>query len=72
LDNSKINAIKELIDFENDLSQEEKEETYKNLDDIITKTPRSKIASMKFKLTLTKIGKETAKAIRDILVDIGS
>ena len=69
---SKIKAIKELIDFENNIREDEKKIMKKNIEDIINETPRTKVASMKFKQGLAKTGKETAKALRDILVDIAS
>jgi hypothetical protein len=69
---SKIKALKELIDFENKLDQDEKKILKKNINDIINESPRTKVASIKFKQGLSKIGKETAKAVRDIIVDIAS
>jgi hypothetical protein len=69
---AKKNALKELIDFENRLTIKDKKIMEDSIDDIINETPRTKIASMKFKQGLAKAGKETAKIIRDIIVDIAS
>lgn len=69
---SKIKALKELIDFENNLGEDEKMIMKKNINDIINETPRTKVASMKFKQGLAKTGKEIAKSVRDIIVDVAS
>jgi hypothetical protein len=69
---SKINALQELIDFEDKLSKEQKETLNKNINDIINETPRTKVASMKIKTVLKDMRKETAHAARDIFVDIVS
>ena len=46
--------------------------TRKSIDDIITETPRSQFASMLFKRALTKMGKETAKGMRDLIFKIAT
>ena len=69
---SRTQALVELIDFEKKLAEKDKEMMKKNLDDIIYETPRTQIAAMKFKQGLAQSGKETAKAIRDILIVIAS
>jgi hypothetical protein len=67
-----IDALEEFINFENNLSKDEKEKLKKSIGDIITETPRSQFASMLFKLALTKMGKETGKGVRDLLFKIGT
>ena len=69
---SKIRALKELIDFENNLNEDEKKTMKENIDDIISETPRTNVAVVKFKVGLGKVGLEVAKEIRKIIVDIAS
>jgi hypothetical protein len=69
---AKKKGLKELIDFESGLTDEDKKSMGDGIDDIINETPRTKIASMKFIIGLAKAGKESAKIFRDILVDIAS
>jgi hypothetical protein len=69
---AKIKALEETIDFEDSLTEEEKKLMKSNIDDIINETPRTEIASMKFKKGLAKAGKESAKIVRNIIVDIAS
>lgn len=68
----KIMAAKEYVDFMEELSSEEKEALKKNIDDIITDSPRTKLASQKVKYYLTKVGKGLATGFKDILIDFAS
>jgi hypothetical protein len=67
-----IDGLEEFIDFEDNLSKDEKEKLKKSIDDIITETPSSQFASMLFKLALTKMGKETDKGMGDLLFKIAT
>ncbi|KAA2282170.1 DUF2321 domain-containing protein [Candidatus Nitrosocosmicus agrestis] len=69
---SKINALEELIDFEEKLSETNKEDLKKNINDIINETPRTKIATIKFKHLLTKMGKETGIMAKNLAVEMAS
>ncbi len=60
VDKSKIKALKEL-DFENNLGEDERKIMKKNIEDIINETPRTKVASMKFKQGLAKLEKKLLK-----------
>ena len=42
------------------------------LHDIIAENPKTEMAAIKFKHIIAKVGQETAKALRDITVDIAS
>jgi hypothetical protein len=68
----KLNAVKELVELEDNLDNKNKEILIKSFDDIISENPKTKVAAMKVKLLLAKAGKETARALRDIVVDIAS
>jgi hypothetical protein len=67
---AKKEALDELIDFENDLTEDDKRLMKGTIDDIINETPRT--TALKFKHYLARFGKEAAKASRDIIVDIAS
>lgn len=67
----KLKAIKEAIELSG-ISMQEKEEFNKNLPDIMSETPRTKIAALKIKTIGAKVSKEIWSVARDIIVDIAS
>lgn len=67
-----LEAMKELIDFDEELSNEEKSYINGNLQDLTVDTPKTKVVATKLNAFLHKAGSVTASAIRDILVDIAS
>lgn len=67
----KLNTIKEAIEL-SEISEQEKEEFNINLPDIISETPRTKIAALKIKTIGAKVSKEIWAVIKDIIVDIAS
>jgi len=68
----KINAAKEYVDFMEELSEEEKEDLKRNIDDIIFDIPRTKLASQKVKYYLSKTGKGMTVGLKNILIDFAS
>lgn len=69
---AKIKAAKELSQEIEGLSAEERQQLEKSIDDIVRETPGTPLAATRFKKILSKAGKATAGAFRDILVDITS
>ena len=69
---SKIDAINELMELDEQLSVDEKSYISQNINSIISDTPKTKVVATKFGILFKKAGKITASAIRDILVDIAS
>lgn len=67
----KVKALKEALELSS-ITDSEKEEFGKNLNDIIADTPRSNVAALKIKMIGSKVGKEVWSVVRDILVDIAS
>lgn len=67
---SKIKAAHELAQELENISEEEKEILSKSIDDMIKDTPRTELATMRFKKILSKAGKTAIEAFRIILVDI--
>ena len=68
---AKLDAAREL-EFEDKLTAKEKELFKSSLDDIIAENPKTEMAAIKSKHIMAKVGKETAKALHDIVVDIAS
>ena len=69
---ARIEAAKMLIEDMDELSDEEKKKMSESIDKIITDTPYTEASANRIKKYLLKIGKESASAIRDVLVNIAS
>lgn len=67
-----ISAAKEMAELMEGLSDPEKEEYRKNVQDIILETPQTKIAAYKIVQILKKVGSKTAEIAKDLLVDFAS
>ena len=67
----RLKAIRETIEL-SEISEQEKNEFNSNLPDIISETPRTKLAALKIKTIGAKIGKDIWAVAKDILVDIAS
>jgi hypothetical protein len=52
---SKINAVQELIDLENSLTDDDKIMMKSSIDDVINETPKTSVAVVKFKIGVKKI-----------------
>jgi hypothetical protein len=66
----KLATAKELAaDFEN-LTKDERERLKASLDDLISNTPRTELASHRFKTLMKKAGGEATSVMRNIIVDI--
>ncbi len=69
---AKLNTAKELADELQELSNEDKHTLKESLDDIVKDTPATEVAAMRFKRILAKVGRDAAKALKDLVVDIAS
>lgn len=67
-----LEAISELVEFDDQLSNEDKHYINTNISSITTETPKTKVVATKLNAFLRKAGSATTSAIRDILVDIAS
>jgi hypothetical protein len=67
----RLKAIREAIGL-SEISEQEKEEFNNNLPDIMSETPRTKIAALKIKTIGAKVSKEIWSVAREIIVDIAS
>ena len=69
---SALEAARFLADETDSLSPAEREQLKATLADLVQDTPRTALATTRFKKFMLKAGKETAQAFRDIFVDIVS
>ena len=69
---AKLKAAHDLAQELEDISEEEKKILSKSIDDIIKDTPLTTVATTRFKKILSKTGKSTVDAFRDLLIDIAS
>jgi hypothetical protein len=69
---SRLEAAKELAREDEELTDEEREQLARSLDDIIADTPRTQAAASRFKRLAAKAGKGTAEGLREIVVQIAS
>ena len=63
---SKINALKELTNELDEISEDEKNKFKESIDDIVIETPKTNLASSRFKLILNKISPEHRTMIKDM------
>ena len=67
----KLKALQEIINL-SDISQEDKDDFGRNLPDIVSDTPRTKVSALKLKMIGSKVSKEIWEVARGIFVDIAS
>lgn len=65
-----IQTIKELFEFEVNLTDEDREILSMNFDDLIKDKPRTHVAALKTKSILSKATEGTKQAFRNITIDI--
>lgn len=67
---SKMEAMKELAELDDGLSDGDKVQFMKSATATLSENPKTKVSAFNVKKILGKMGKETASAIRDLLVDM--
>ena len=67
-----LEAAHELADTLEELSDQEREELKKSIEDLLRETPRTRVAETKFKKLMLKAGKEAYDGMKSILTDIVS
>lgn len=65
-------AANELIEFADNLNATEKSDFKSSIQDLIVDNPKTKIATLKFKTYVTKVGIEIGKGLKEILIDLVS
>ena len=68
----KLEAARELIELEQNLTEEQKTALKVDVDDIARDSPRAQGAAMRAKVILLKVGGGVGSALRDIVVDVAS
>ena len=68
--NSRLQAVHELAQELDILSDEDRNTLQKSIDDLVKDTPASTVATTKFKKIMDKIGRTTAGMFREILIDV--
>jgi|AntAceMinimDraft_17_1070374.scaffolds.fasta_scaffold83186_2 hypothetical protein len=68
----KIQVAIELSKEEGQLTDDDVKELEESIKEIISDTPRTQLGASRFKRMMNKLGKPTAQAVRDILVDLVS
>lgn len=68
---SAIKSAQDLISY-SELSSDEVKDFQESIPDLLSDTPKTKLASTKFKIYAAKAGTVVAQGLRDILVDIAS
>lgn len=69
---SALEAARELADEIDGLTLEEREQLKQTLDDIVRETPRTQVATLRFKRLVAKAGSGTAEMFKQVLVDVVS
>ena len=68
----RIKAAKEMLTESGELTPEQVKETEASIEELAKNSPQGQVAATRMKRILSKVGKGTASAVRDILVDIAS
>ncbi|WIR73750.1 DUF2321 domain-containing protein [Lactiplantibacillus plantarum] len=68
---SAIKSAQDLISY-SELSSDEVKDFQESIPDLLSDTPKTKLASTKFKIYAAKAGTVVAQGLRDILVDVAS
>lgn len=65
-----LSAARELLEEDTQLTDEEREQLDKSLDDLIRDSPQTELAARQFKRLAAKAGSETATGLKAILVSV--
>ena len=68
----RLSAARELIAEADDLNSEERETLSKGLDDLVSDTPATQLAIVRFKKYLPKAGRIIAEGFKSLMIDIAS
>ena len=69
---SNLKAISELLELDEQLQESDIATMKEILPDLITDTPKSKVAEAKYKIIMRKAGKATAEAVKELIICIAS
>lgn len=69
---AKTQALRELVEESEGLSEDEKERLARSIDDLVADTPQTNVAVVRAKKWLMKAGGTVGPSVRQIIVDIGT
>jgi len=69
---SKVDSAKELADELEELNAEERETLKVTISDLLTDSPKTEVAAVRYKKLAKKLGTGASSALRSILVDVAS
>lgn len=67
-----LQALREIAELDEELSKSDVDDLVNSAKDTLSENPKTQVAAMKVRNLLSKAGKMTASAARDILVDIAA
>lgn len=67
-----LNAISELLELDEQLQESDIATMKEILPDLLTDTPKSKVAEAKYKIIMRKAGRATYEAVKEIIIGIAS
>lgn len=65
-----LEALKELAELDDSLDEGDVKDLAVSAEEILSETPKTKVAAIRFKKILSRAGSETATAARELFVDI--
>lgn len=68
---SAVESAKELIEEEDELDEIQRNKLLSSLPDIVSETPKTQVAVVRFKKALLTVGKFTAEGLRKFIIDFG-
>jgi hypothetical protein len=68
----KLEAAKELVEELDGLDAEERRLLKQSLDDLMTDSPKTEVAGLRFKRLMKKVGKESYDAVKTVVTDLVS
>lgn len=68
----KLEAAKELVAEMDELDEGEREILKKSLDDLVQDSPKTEVASLRFKKVMKKVGGETYDTVKNVVTDLVS
>jgi hypothetical protein len=69
---SNLKTISDLLKLDEQLQEADIETMEEILPDLLTDTPKSKVAEAKYKIIMRKAGRATIEAVKEIIVEIAS
>jgi hypothetical protein len=66
----KLHAARELINELDGLDENERKQLKQSLDDLITDSPKTEVAGLRFKRIMKKVGKDSYEVAKGVLTDI--